>query len=182
MYPHGEQYISAAALTPDSFSFESKFYGFISDCYMLEPQLSNSRKRQRSLRLPGTSQSPLKRQKLSYIAVGSQISPAFWDNLSKIWLTKRALGELDRRIIQATQRPYQQFSHRRPHRPVTRHALVELKEKRQNYQSTANNLFDCAPWCSKGIKLFARHGGPDLSDLRGVRITKYNTSTFTDKL
>ena len=96
---------------------------------MLEPQLSNSRKRQRSLRLPGTSQPSLKKQKLSHIAVGSQTSPAFWDNLSKVWLTKRALGELERRNVQATQRPHQQFSHRRPHRPVTRRALVELKKK-----------------------------------------------------
>ncbi|KAA6412265.1 MAG: hypothetical protein FRX48_04417 [Lasallia pustulata] len=73
-----------------------------------------------------------------------QLPPAFWDNLSKIDLTKAALEELDRRNTQATlnSRP----PYLRPDQRITRRVLAELK---------------------KNIKQTARHGGPDLSDLRG---------------
>ncbi|KAF2807518.1 uncharacterized protein BDZ99DRAFT_338517, partial [Mytilinidion resinicola] len=55
-------------------------------------------KRQRSERPQpnGISQSASKKQRLSHPS-GSQPPAAFWDNLSKIWLTKRALREQDRR-------------------------------------------------------------------------------------
>ncbi|KAF2189960.1 hypothetical protein K469DRAFT_452169, partial [Zopfia rhizophila CBS 207.26] len=69
---------------------------------------------------------------------GSQPPPAFWDNLSKIWLTKRALRELDQRNTQAAPSP-PRSPHRRARRP---------------------------PRILKDIRLFARHGGPNLSDLR----------------
>ena len=51
-------------------------------------QLSNPRRRQRTEL--GALQ--LKRQKLDYPTTESQ-PPAFWDSLSKIWLTKNALRE-----------------------------------------------------------------------------------------
>jgi hypothetical protein len=56
---------------------------------------------------------------------------AFWDNLSRIWLTPRALRELDRRTVDQ--------------------ALPKVSGA--ECQSSAR---------------FARHGGPDISCLRGV--------------
>ena len=142
------------------------------DCHMPEPQLSNPRNRQpseqRPLLVKETSQPRSKRQKLSHPR-GSQPPAAFWDNLSKVWLTKRALGELDRRNA-ASSPP--RSSYRRPHRPVTRLARAELKKRREPTQPAADFLCHCGPRFLKDIKLFARHGGPDLSDLKGVCIVK----------
>ncbi|EQL29102.1 hypothetical protein BDFG_08228 [Blastomyces dermatitidis ATCC 26199] len=95
-----------------------------------------------------------KRQKLDTSA------SAYWDNLSKIWLTKDALEELDRRN-----------SHLKPpqnlHRPITRCFHTELKKKHCNpFQFAPTFLHDCAPTCSKQIKRVSRSGGPDLTDLR----------------
>ncbi len=143
----------------------------ITNCHMPEAQLSDSRKRQRSEQLPlqlnGTSQPLSKKRRLSHPS-GSQPAAAFWDNLSKIWLTKRALRELDRRNTQSAPSPPRPSYQRRPHRPVTRRALAELKNNCRPTQSAADFLCHCAPRCLKDIKRFARHGGPDLSDLRGV--------------
>lgn len=148
----------------------------VNDCHMPKPEVSNPRKRQRSeqrpLQLNGVSQPLSKRQKLSYPATRSQPPAAFWDNLSKIDLTKRALRELDRRnTLPAPSSP--RPSYRRPHRRLTRYALAELKRNRQPTQSTIDFLCNCAPGCLKDIKLFTRHGGPDLTDLRGVCIARY---------
>jgi hypothetical protein len=75
----------------------------VDDCYIPELQLSNLRKRQRTesraLQLSGTSQPQLKRQKLNHPTTRSQ-PLAFWNNLLKIWLTKGALRELNRRNSQ----------------------------------------------------------------------------------
>ncbi|OJD24939.1 hypothetical protein ACJ73_03700 [Blastomyces percursus] len=58
-----------------------------------------------------------KRQKLEASA------SAYWDNLSKIWLTKDALEELDRR--NSRPKPPQN------HRPLTRRFHAELKKHSQ---------------------------------------------------
>jgi hypothetical protein len=146
---------------------------------MPELQSPNPRKRQRtepSLQQNEIWRSASKRQKRNLN--GSQPPPAFWDNLSKTWLTKGALRELDRRnaqtIIKSPRSPYQ--------RPVTRTFLAEWKRNHQPTQSVDDyhQPTQCADhfFRSSGrrlledIKLFARNGGPDLSDLRGVRIVK----------
>jgi hypothetical protein len=135
---------------------------------MLEPQLSGSRKRQRSERPKPNeiSQPASKKQRLSHPRE-SEPPVAFWDNLSKIWLTKRALRELDRRNARA-QSPY-----RRVRRPATRNLLAQSKRNRQTAQDTAYYLRCCDSRTLKDVKLFARHGGPDLSDLRNVCAIKY---------
>ncbi|KAF2803010.1 uncharacterized protein BDZ99DRAFT_400783 [Mytilinidion resinicola] len=141
---------------------------------MLELQLSASGKRQRSERPQPNeiSQPALKKRRVRYPS-GSQPPPAFWNNLSKIWLTRQALRELDRRNPQVAPTPpcslYQQVR-----RPVTRNFLAELKRNRQteskrNRQTakdTAHDLRSCNPRTLKDIKQFSRHGGPDLSNLR----------------
>ncbi len=151
---------------------------------MPELLLSNPRKRQRTeqyaLQPNGTSQPQLKRQKLNHPTTGSQ-PPAFWDNLSKIWLTKRALRELNRRNSQPVSiQPRSRY--RRARRPVTRNFLAELKRNRRRVtQSASDFLRHCEPGTSKDIKRFARNGGPDLLDLKSVSILRYPpTSIETD--
>lgn len=79
---------------------------------------------------------PIKRPKLEQHSSHSDAA-SFWDILSRVWLTSRALREFDRRTeLQAT--PTSNDPHCKPH-------------------------VDAAQ-----LKRFARRGGPDLSDLRGV--------------
>lgn len=141
---------------------------------MPEPQLFNPRKRQlleqRPLQLNETVRPATKKQRLSHPS-GSQPPGAFWDNLSTIWLTKHALRELNRRNIELG--PSQPCPLRlRVPRPVTRRAVAELKKNRQPTQFAADFLCNCAASCLKDVELLARQGGPDLSDLRGVCITR----------
>jgi hypothetical protein len=86
--------------------------------------------------------------------------PAFWDNLSKVWLTRRALKELDRRNAQSAsnQSPVQP----KVKKPRTRSAIREFKHT----QSAIPKPVD--PSLGRALLRFARHGGPDLSDLKGV--------------
>lgn len=90
---------------------------------------------------------------------------AFWDTVSKIWLTKDALRELNRRNRQSSSRK-PRLQSPRPFRPVTRHLYAELKSR--VIQSASDFLRHCSPKTLNDIKLFARHGGPDLSDLKVV--------------
>lgn len=132
----------------------------VDDCYMPESQLFNPRKRQRTkqhaLQLNGTSQHQLKRQKLNHIITGSHPPPAFWDNLSKIWLTEHALRELNQRNSQLA-------------------SSIPRSQYRRARQSASDFLRHCEPRTLKDIKLFARYGGSDLSDLKGVSITRYSS-------
>ncbi|WEW59122.1 hypothetical protein PRK78_004591 [Emydomyces testavorans] len=91
----------------------------------------------------------------------SQRPVEFWDNLSKIWLTKKALQELDRRNTELSRCPFDTHLFR----PVTGQCYAQLKRK-QITQYAADFLSSCSPDCLKQIKQFSRHGGPDLSDLR----------------
>lgn len=79
------------------------------------------------------------KQKISHPA---RSPPSFWDNLSKVHLTKNALRELDRRNRDSA-RSARNFSRKQPYRRVTRRFAVDLGT-------------------------LVRQGGPDLSDLRGV--------------
>ncbi|KAI9809339.1 MAG: hypothetical protein M1825_002631 [Sarcosagium campestre] len=139
--------------------------------YISELRLSHPRKRHQSKKQPlqlNTTSPPSKKRRLSYPG-GYQPPQAFWDNLSKIWLTKAALSELERRNSHPSRRPGFQF--RQSHGSITRGALDEWKNK-QNCpadENAADFLSHCLPEDVKGIKLSARHGGPDLRDLRGYR-------------
>ncbi|KAF7503146.1 hypothetical protein GJ744_004288 [Endocarpon pusillum] len=127
---------------------------------MPELQPSNPRKRQRTEQHPlqhGTSQPP---------TTGSQPPAAFWDSLSKIWLTKSALREVNRRNSRPSSPPRSQYQ--RARRPVTRNFLAELTRNRHT-QSASDFLHHCEPRTLIDIKRFARNGGPDLSELKGLR-------------
>ncbi|EEQ29627.1 hypothetical protein McanMca71_006708 [Microsporum canis] len=103
--------------------------------------LGPSRKRQEPEGPP--DQRPSKRSKLDQRS-------AYWDNLSRIWLTRDALEELDRRNRATTRSAYS-------HRSFTQ------QSQRHRYQTPA---LDCEPEVLGKIKSLSRHGGPDLSDLR----------------
>lgn len=142
-------------------------------CPMLEPQLSGSRrKRQRSEppRLNKTSQPVRKKQRLRRLShtSGSQSTSASGDNLSEIGLTKRALRELDRRNFRAELRVRWLF---------TRNLLAQSERSCETAQYTADSLRPCLRRCetifSEEIRLLARNGGPDLSDLRNVCTASY---------
>ncbi|MCJ1449359.1 MAG: hypothetical protein MMC23_009879 [Stictis urceolatum] len=127
---------------------------------MPESKSPTSRKRQRSEQ-SDWNPAPSKKQKAS--------PPAeFWDNLSIIWLTKRALKELDRRNIATVPHPTQ--SPRRQ-RPATR----ALRKSRSSLLSATEYLRRCEPGALKDIKAFAKQGGPDLSSLRNHREPVCNT-------
>ena len=148
----------------------------VDNCYMPELQPFNTRKRQCTepceLQSNGTSQHQLKRQKLNQPIAGSQPTSAFWDNLSKIWLTKSALRHLNWRNSQLVSSQPRSRS-QRLRRPVTRNFLAKLERSRPVTQSASDFLRYCKPGTFEDIKRFARTGGPDLSDLKGVSIMKY---------
>ena len=79
-----------------------------------------------------------------------ETSTAYWDSLSKLWLTRQALDELDRRNRQRAS----------PARTTVAGDL-DLGDE----PDLLRNL-------SKQLKRFARYGGPDLRDLRGVNLAR----------
>lgn len=90
-------------------------------------------------------QPPWKRAKRPFQS-RQEANTTYWDSLSKLWFTRRGLKELDRRNRQ-TASPVRTGSTRRPNRSGEPAALEN---------------------CSSQLKRFARQGGPDLRDLRGV--------------
>jgi hypothetical protein len=123
------------------------------------PQFFNPRKRRNSEELSRppdqTSQRVSKRTKRSHHSK-PQFPPAFWDNLSRIDLTKHALEELDRRNtrIASNSHPPSQ----RIRRPITRGALDKLKSHLPT-RSATDFLCHCGKRSSKDIKQFARVSG-----------------------
>lgn len=123
-----------------------------------------------------SSSAPNKRARHTYSSE-DQYPPAFWDDLSTIHLTKRALRELDRRnaLIAPKAPPSSSppsLGGRPPvptlHRPIPRGVLPELND------CTATDFLDrCGKESVKAIKQLARSGGPDLTTLRGVCRTSH---------
>ena len=90
-------------------------------------------------------QPPWKRAKRPFQS-RQEADTTYWDSLSRLWFTRRALKELNRRNRQ-TASPVRIGSIRRLDRSGEPAALEN---------------------CSSQLKRFARQGGPDLRDLRGV--------------
>lgn len=73
--------------------------------------------------------------------------PQFWDKLTKLWLTKSALRENNRRILSlSSSRTF--FT--------------------KSYTFAPDFLRSCPATCLQEIRRLSRCGGPDLSDLRHV--------------
>jgi hypothetical protein len=115
-----------------------------------EPPLDVKRKR-KSLSIPNSpsknSVHPCKRRKNRVTAT---TSTKFWDNLSKQYLTKNALQELDDRNTRGKQ----------PGCPIQR--ATEITAPVDQY------LRECTPTRLRDIERFAQSGNIDLTDLRGV--------------
>ena len=147
---------------------------------MPSPPPYNPRKRQRAepAQLEKASQPIAKRQRAERDS-GRRASAAYWENVSKVWLTKRALEELDRRTLSACPAPTRrsQRSHRsvrrRAHRPATETCAAESGAARRSAQYTVDPLSGCSARTARRIKSAARRGGPDLSELRNVRVATY---------
>ncbi|KAF2457518.1 hypothetical protein BDY21DRAFT_385781 [Lineolata rhizophorae] len=143
---------------------------------MPESQPSNACKRRRAEERPPPSQSRPKRHKSRPYTGGYINTPAFWDSLSKIWLTKHALRELDRR-----NRLLRSPRHRPRSLPTARNALAAPSENAPlPPASAADFLRNCAPGHLQDVKRFARGGGPDLSDLVGVRAACFTYGACAD--
>ncbi|RAH47120.1 uncharacterized protein BO95DRAFT_452140 [Aspergillus brunneoviolaceus CBS 621.78] len=81
--------------------------------------------------------------------------PQFWDKLTKLWLTKSALRENNRRILsQSSSRTF--FA--------------------ESYTFAPDFLRSCPATCLQEIRRLSRCGGPDLSDLRHTSIG--NTTVY----
>lgn len=93
-----------------------------------------------------SSQTKAKRRRHSQYGANA----AFWDSLSKVWLTRRALDELNRRNRERTK--------------AVRPAVVRNLDPKDATRLLRNP--------SLQLKLFAKHGGPDLRDLAGVSQTR----------
>ena len=143
--------------------------------HMHEPTILSPQKRQCPEQcqylLTGAPQPQPKRQKTSHRTIKTQPPAEFWDNLSKIWLSGNALRELDRRTAQSVPSP--PHPSQRIHRPLTRSVLAKYKGAQQPTQSAPAILSRYIPERLRDIKLFARHGGPDLSDLKGVCVVRH---------
>ncbi|EGE09048.1 hypothetical protein TEQG_08077 [Trichophyton equinum CBS 127.97] len=123
-----------------------------------------SRKRQEREEEDLDRHRPLKRRKGADPATSTE----YWDNLSKIWLTRDALEELDRRNRASGNVQIPQYlhhhQHRRSRRPLTRQLQASLKCRDQTL--APDPLVNCKPKIQREIKRLSRQGGPDLSDLR----------------
>ncbi|KAM5453049.1 hypothetical protein McanCB49686_005001 [Microsporum canis] len=100
-------------------------------------------------------QPPSKRTKLS------RPSSTYWDTLSKIWLTKDALEELNRRNGTSNITPR---VGRTRYRPPIRQLQTTLKQHSQTLAPDPSS--GCTPRSLWEIRKLSMHGGPDLSDLR----------------
>ncbi|KAF5019175.1 hypothetical protein F66182_8825 [Fusarium sp. NRRL 66182] len=107
-----------------------------------------------------TQQLPAKRVKIDHPAIPP---PQFWDNLSRPVLTRNALRELDRRTRSASHSSATDLQHR----PRTR----RTRAARSNTCSASAQEFlrQLSPAGRARVERLARHGGPNLKDLRGYR-------------
>jgi hypothetical protein len=99
----------------------------------------------------------------------STIPSRFWDNLSKVPLTRNALRELDRRQ-ERRQIAFHNADQEQPSvQRLTRSARRSLAQENHHQQSAGQILGQFSPAHLKNVRRFSSHGGPDLRDLIGVR-------------
>ncbi|KAH7148314.1 hypothetical protein EDB81DRAFT_841935 [Dactylonectria macrodidyma] len=98
--------------------------------------------------------------------------PRYFDNLSQKYLTKFMLRELDRRNTEA-RRSSDQLQ--QPTRPCTRLTVARWKD---THPPAERWVEECNSKTLKHIRRYAKHGGPDLADLRGVSNTCRLKSNF----
>lgn len=110
----------------------------------------NGRKRKQAAIKGVRSPQPLGKGRVDLSQLRHETYTAYWDSLSKLWLTHRALNELDRRNKQNAS----------PVRVTPAHRL-DLDGETDSFK-----------YPSQKLKRFAKHGGPDLRDLGGVSLAR----------
>ena len=116
---------------------------------------------------PHEPEESLRKKPKLYTSSTHQSPPTHYlDTFSKICLTKEAIYELDQRTSRV------ETDHRcqgKGHRPVTRASRAQLVRDITSTNTPASAFLQhCSQNCLKEIKQFAKHGGPDLLDIRGV--------------
>lgn len=109
-------------------------------------------------------------------STASQPPSAFWDNLSEVHLTRTALRELHRRNSATSPDRTNLLKLRRP---VTR-SLARLDTSPQTPITANNYTRQCSASTKNDLREFARRGGPDMTDERGVRISIPSVHNSTD--
>ena len=129
------------------------------DSPMREQRLSKPRKRAISdPPLCSIEASPVLLKKRKIIHPNGPQPPAeFWDNLTEIPLTSGALKEADRRNVQELRRGR-----------TTRRCVATGPRDQTITRVAEDFLSDCTPKDLRELRVFARRGGPDLLDIRGV--------------
>ncbi|KPA41264.1 hypothetical protein FLAG1_05881 [Fusarium langsethiae] len=137
-------------------------------CYptlsFLQQSAQEKKKRPRSSEGSGDdTQLFTKRVKVDHPAIPP---PQFWDNLSRPSLTQNALRELNHRTtpISASRSSTSNLQSL----PRTRRALAA--RSKTHAPSAQEFLRQSSPAGRTRVKRFARHGGPNLNDLRGYRL------------
>ncbi|KAI9779876.1 MAG: hypothetical protein M1816_003323 [Peltula sp. TS41687] len=135
--------VSAAPCAQRSFNNSDPFNLHVEDtsCFMvaLERYLMRGQKRHQSSIDETQSVKPPQKRARKEFSLRQRAKTTFWDSLSRVHLTTRALKELDRRNHSHTSR---------------RTTTTEIQRVWPQY-------------ITRQIKRFARHGGPNLTDLRG---------------
>lgn len=139
----------------------------LDDCIASEDQPLRGQKRQRGAieqehSKTATQHPPWKNAKRP-LQSQQETTTAYWDSLSKLWLTRRALSELDRRNRQRASSVRTTVAGRGNLRDAKGVRQRKKKPKKTTEQGVLKNP-------SKQLKRFARHGGPDLRDLGGVSL------------
>lgn len=134
----------------------------------------NPRKRRRSDQYPsklegGGACQPVSKKPRAVYPSDLQQPAAFWDNLSEIPLTRRALRELNRRNAQAARATTTSW---RIGRSATRRTVAERERYHPPLKPATSFLADRGHNTYSELKSFSRHGGPNLLNLRGVWLSK----------
>ena len=124
----------------------------------LDQDLSLSRKRKRRAEPTENSRkkSCTRILKSEYISTTRRHASGFWDLLKEIHLTHQALKEFDRRDALIP----------RPVPPSSKPKRGEKHEKQLTSKASAH------------LRRFARTGGPDLTDIRGVRMHRNDQKAY----
>ena len=135
---------------------------------MYTPPVSTRRKRSLSDRYSDEAPEPHpKKPKLCETPPRSASPLHYLHSLSKVWLTREALREFNRSTQQL--RPPQIRPEGR--RPLTRGFRTELRSRLESTRTPASDFLQhCTSEGLRELKYFAKLGGPDLVDLRGVRM------------
>ena len=146
-------------------------------CPMQTPAPSNSRKRRRSDQCPREGEGEAlqiasKKHKAIHTPDPSQPATEQHDP-SPTLLERDALRALRRQYTQAAR---ESRANQQPRRPATRRAIAEWQRRHPPLKPARKYLKHCRHEEYRALQSFARHGGPDLRELRGVCIS--NASPF----